>query len=270
MGDREKAKRWVKVIIDIMIEAMTVIKYNKDYANCNHINYDEKIPITETTFKKVKSVIFERNLCTEEDWPYTITHMKTKWLALRKQCNKGLKLSEKTGIGTTEMIKTERDSLEMLQVYPKIGDLIKKTKPSICPPGAIDSSSGGKLSSLPDVKKPIRPPVSHRVGRKKINQVQKQKDDISRGLLKEITLANKNDQQKMKLKLMLQLKSENPTMSPKELIDLVNMYFKLTEEVPEASLSSAILPVVQQNNEKIVSEIKIMIQLKIQCINKLC
>ena len=43
-------------------------------------------------------------------------------------------------------------------------------------------------------------------------------------------------------------------MSPKEFIDLVNMYFKLTEEVPGVPLSSAILPVLQHSNEDAASE----------------
>ena len=95
MGEGAKASQWVKENIDILIEEMTVLEFNKDYSNYKHISYDEPLSISEEPFKKVRQVLLERKLSTEAVWPYTVENMYAKWLTLQKVYSRCLRVRAK-------------------------------------------------------------------------------------------------------------------------------------------------------------------------------
>eukprot|EP00834_Sanchytrium_tribonematis_P007316 NODE_645_length_5051_cov_0.688409.p2 type:complete len:200 gc:universal NODE_645_length_5051_cov_0.688409:4082-4681(+) len=189
-----KAPAWLKSNTNILLEAMTVLKFNKDYANYNDINFDEPLMISEKTFGKVRDVIMERVLATEENWPYTVDHMKSKWTAIRKVYNKGIRAQEKTGNGTYLPDKAEREALKFVHEYTAVKAVISRYKPSVKPPGMIDSADFEPKTNKDEL--PIRPAGSDRVGRKKRKVAHEDKKNVCKNLLNEIATANRLDNKK--------------------------------------------------------------------------
>ena len=152
--------------------------------------------------------------------------MESKWLAIRKKYNKGSRIREKTGQGTdrTSLNKVDTDAIAFLTTYTSVGYLINKSKPSVKPPGMIDTAE--PVQDLAIIDNPIRP---NQIGRKRWNENKKQQNVVCKGLLKEIAIANKQDQQKMRMKLFLDMRKENPGLSVKDVFALVDEILELSE-----------------------------------------
>ena len=73
-----------KVYTDTLLDAMERLKFSGDYPNYSHINYDEPLLISNSTFSQVHIVVLQHQ-SPQIAWPFTATQSKRKWLDLRKK-----------------------------------------------------------------------------------------------------------------------------------------------------------------------------------------